>query len=113
MSAVIPTGTAPVASEHGLLSTVLWQLGDEGEPVYALEGSVFVAGAAVQWIRDGLKAIESSKDIEELAAAGDRDSGVVLVPAFVGLGAPHWDPGARGAGSVPGGATVRRSPDTP
>jgi glycerol kinase len=95
--ALLNTGTAPVASEHGLLSTVLWQLGEEGETVYALEGSVFVAGAAVQWVRDGLKAIEASKDIEELAAAGDRDSGVVVVPAFVGLGAPHWDPNARGA----------------
>ena len=95
--ALLNTGTAPVASEHGLLSTVLWRLGDEGETVYALEGSVFVAGAAVQWIRDGLKAITASKDIEELAAAGDRDSGVVVVPAFVGLGAPHWDPNARGA----------------
>ncbi len=95
--ALLNTGPAPVASQHGLLSTILWQLGDEGEAVYALEGSVFVAGAAVQWIRDGLKAIESSKDVEQLAAGGDRDNGVVVVPAFVGLGAPHWDPHARGA----------------
>ena len=95
--ALLNTGTVPVASEHGLLSTVLWQLGHEGEMVYALEGSVFVAGAAVQWIRDGLRAIKASKDVEQLAAAGDRDNGVVVVPAFVGLGAPHWDPDARGA----------------
>ena len=95
--ALLNTGNAPVASEHGLLSTILWQLGEEGETVYALEGSVFVAGAAVQWIRDGLKAIKASKDVEQLAAGGDRDSGVVVVPAFVGLGAPHWDPDARGA----------------
>ncbi len=95
--ALLNTGTAPVASGHGLLSTVLWQLGDDGPTVYALEGSVFVAGAAVQWLRDGLKAITSSKDVELLAARGDRDAGVVVVPAFVGLGAPHWDPDARGA----------------
>ena len=95
--ALLNTGTSPVASKHGLLSTVLWQLGDEGPTVYALEGSVFVAGAAVQWLRDGLKAITASKDVELLAARGDRDAGVVVVPAFVGLGAPHWDPDARGA----------------
>ena len=95
--ALLNTGATPVASEHGLLSTILWQLGEEGETVYALEGSVFVAGAAVQWLRDGLKVITASADVEQLAAAGDRDSGVVVVPAFVGLGAPHWDPDARGA----------------
>ncbi len=95
--ALLNTGTAPVASEHGLLTTILWQLGEEGQTAYALEGSVFVAGAAVQWLRDGLRAIAASKDVEQLAAAGDRDSGVVVVPAFVGLGAPHWDPDARGA----------------
>lgn len=95
--ALLNTGTTPVVSEHGLLSTVLWQLGEEGDTIYALEGSVFVAGAAVQWIRDGLKAIATSSDIERLAAEGDRNAGVVVVPAFVGLGAPHWDPDARGA----------------
>jgi glycerol kinase len=95
--ALLNTGTAPVASAHGLLSTVLWQLGDEGPTVYALEGSVFVAGAAVQWLRDGLRAITTSKEVELLAARGKRDAGVVVVPAFVGLGAPHWDPDARGA----------------
>jgi glycerol kinase len=95
--ALLNTGTAPVPSRHGLLSTILWQLGEAGQTVYALEGSVFVAGAAVQWLRDGLKAIEASAQVEELAARGDRDNGVVVVPAFVGLGAPHWDPDARGA----------------
>jgi glycerol kinase len=63
---------------------------------YALEGAVFVAGAAVRWLRDGLRAIERSSDVEALAARGDRESGVVVVPAFVGLGAPYWDPDARG-----------------
>ncbi|MGD8486139.1 MAG: glycerol kinase GlpK [Chloroflexota bacterium] len=95
--ALLNTGTAPVASSHGLLSTILWQIGDEGQTVYALEGAVFVAGAAVQWLRDGLRVIEASRDVERLAAGGDREHGVVVVPAFVGLGAPHWDPDARGA----------------
>jgi glycerol kinase len=94
---LLNTGTTPVESEHGLLTTVLWQLGP-GEPaVYALEGSVFVAGAAVQWIRDGLRAIGASPEIERLAAGVDDTGGVYLVPAFVGLGAPYWDPHARGA----------------
>jgi glycerol kinase len=95
--ALLNTGPAPVASEHGLLSTVLWQLGEAGAVSYALEGSVFVAGAAVRWLRDGLRAIAGSAEVGALAAAGDRDAGVVVVPAFVGLGAPHWDPEARGA----------------
>ncbi|HSM34637.1 MAG TPA: glycerol kinase GlpK [Anaerolineae bacterium] len=95
--ALLNTGTAATPSEHGLLSTVLWQLGESGEMVYALEGAVFIAGAAVQWLRDGLRAIERSADVARLAADGDRSSGVVVVPAFVGLGAPHWDPEARGA----------------
>jgi glycerol kinase len=101
--ALLNTGAAPVASDHGLLTTILWQLGEDGEDgedgevAYALEGAVFVAGAAVQWLRDGLRAIERSSDVEALAARGDRDSGVTVVPAFVGLGAPHWDPQARGA----------------
>ena len=95
--ALLNTGTRPIASDHGLLTTVLWQLGEGGPTVYALEGSVFVAGAAVQWLRDGLRAFEASADIERLARGGDRDAGVVVVPAFVGLGAPHWDPDARGA----------------
>src|SRR5207248_10504794 len=101
---LLNTGGAPVASAHGLLSTVAWQLGGEARggrtaPVsatYALEGSVFVAGAAVQWLRDGLRAIASAPDVEGLAASVDDTGGVYLVPAFTGLGAPHWDPFARG-----------------
>ncbi len=94
---LLNTGPTPVASAHGLLTTVLWQLGPDEPPAYALEGSVFVAGAAVQWLRDGLKAIGSSSDVELLAAGVEDTGGVYLVPAFVGLGAPHWDPDARGA----------------
>jgi glycerol kinase len=89
-------GSAPVASGHGLLSTVLWQLADGGPVAYALEGSVFVAGAAVQWFRDGLGAVATADQIEALARAVDETGGVYLVPAFTGLGAPHWDPTARG-----------------
>jgi glycerol kinase len=75
---------------------VLWRLGD-GEPaVYALEGSVFIAGAAVQWLRDGLRAIDAAADVERLATGIGHDEGVYLVPAFTGLGAPWWDPAARG-----------------
>jgi glycerol kinase len=91
---LLNTGSKPVPSEKGLLTTVAWKIG--GETTYALEGSVFVAGAAVQWLRDGLKAITASGDVEKLMAeVGDTD-GVYLVPAFVGLGAPYWDPRARG-----------------
>ena len=90
------TGPEPVASDNGLLTTLAWQV--EGEPAqYALEGSVFVAGAAVQWLRDELRVIESASEVEALAASVDDSGGVVVVPAFVGLGAPHWDPYARGA----------------
>lgn len=88
-------GEHPVTTSHGSLSTVLWRLGD-GAASYALEGSVFVAGAAVQWLRDGLRAIHAASDVEALARDADRDSGVYLVPAFTGLGAPWWDPTARG-----------------
>jgi glycerol kinase len=94
---LLNTGAVPVASEHGLLTTVLWQLGPDKPPAYALEGSVFVAGAAVQWLRDGLRAIGASGEVERLAAGVEDTGGVYLVPAFVGLGAPHWDPDARGA----------------
>ncbi|MEX2011726.1 MAG: glycerol kinase GlpK [Chloroflexota bacterium] len=94
---LLNTGAVPIASEHGLLTTVLWQLGPDEPPAYALEGSVFVAGAAVQWLRDGLRAIGNSGEVERLAAGVDDTGGVYLVPAFVGLGAPHWDPHARGA----------------
>ena len=82
-------------SEHGLLTTVAWQL--NGAPVYALEGSVFVAGAAVQWLRDGLKMIDQSKDSEYFAAKALGSNDVYVVPAFTGLGAPYWDMYARGA----------------
>ena len=90
------TGGEPVASENGLLTTVAWQL--DGRPAqYALEGSVFVAGAAVQWLRDELGLIDDAADVEGLAASVPDSDGVVVVPAFTGLGAPHWDPYARGA----------------
>ena len=88
------TGTKPVPSEKGLLTTVAWTVG--AVTTYALEGSVFIAGAAVQWLRDGLKAIQSSADVEKLMAEVSDTDGVYLVPAFVGLGAPYWDPRARG-----------------
>ncbi|MFT7582610.1 MAG: glycerol kinase, partial [Myxococcota bacterium] len=90
------TGDTPVASEHGLLTTIAWQL--SGEPVqYALEGAVFIAGAAVQWLRDEMQFIERSEDVESLAARVEDAGGVKVVPAFTGLGAPRWDPEARGA----------------
>lgn len=89
------TGETPVASDHRLLTTVGWTIG--GQTTYCLEGSVFVAGAVVQWLRDGLGLIESSARIEQLAAEVDDAGGVYFVPALVGLGAPHWDPSARGA----------------
>ncbi len=88
------TDNRAVASENGLLSTVGWVL--DGQPTYCLEGSVFVGGAAVQWLRDGLGLIERSEQVEELAASETDSGGVYLVPAFVGLGAPYWDPYARG-----------------
>jgi glycerol kinase len=88
------TGAKPVPSEKGLLTTVAWTVG--AVTTYALEGSVFVAGAAVQWLRDGLKAIKASPDVEKLMAECKDTDGVYLVPAFVGLGAPYWDPRARG-----------------
>ena len=94
---LLNTGDRIVPSANGLLSTVAWQLGPGGPVTYALEGSVFIAGAAVQWIRDGLHAIDSAADIEALAERAEDSGGVYLVPAFVGLGAPHWDPTARGA----------------
>lgn len=90
------TGDRPVASNHGLLSTVGWRLSPRGPVTYLLEGSVFTAGAAVQWMRDGLRAFQRSSDIEALAASVEDTGGVYLVPAFVGLGAPYWDPWARG-----------------
>lgn len=93
---LLVTGDRPVVSQHGLLTTIAWRLGADGPVTYALEGSVFVAGAAVQWLRDGLRVIERSADVERLAAGVTDTGGVYLVPAFVGLGAPYWDPYARG-----------------
>jgi glycerol kinase len=87
-------GTAPTRSRQQLVTTVAWQVG--GRTEYALEGSVFIGGAVVQWIRDGLGLIRSAADIEPLAASVPDNGGVYLVPAFAGLGAPHWDPYARG-----------------
>jgi glycerol kinase len=92
---VAHTGADVAQSDHGLLTTVAWRLGS-AEAEYALEGSVFVAGAAVQWLRDGLGLIRSSSDVEALAASVPDSGGVVFVPAFAGLGAPHWDADARG-----------------
>ena len=89
------TGTKAVASQHRLLTTVAWQIGDETH--YALEGSIFMGGATVQWLRDGLGLIANSGDIEVLAASVDDADGVVIVPAFAGLGTPHWNGHARGA----------------
>jgi glycerol kinase len=93
---VMNTGPEPVVSNSGLLSTVAWQLGASGKPVYALEGGAFVCGAAVQWLRDGLKLIKRAPDIEALASAVADHGGVEFVPALTGLGAPHWAPEARG-----------------
>ncbi|MTI44923.1 glycerol kinase [Roseibium hamelinense] len=92
---LINTGTNPVASRNRLLTTVAYRLG--GETTYALEGSIFVAGAAVQWLRDGLGLIKSATETQELAEQADRKNSIYLVPAFVGLGAPYWDADARGA----------------
>ncbi len=88
------TGTTPIASKNNLLTTVAWRIGTRTE--YALEGSIFIAGAVVQWLRDGLGIIRSSADVEALAASVPDTHGVYLVPAFAGLGAPHWDQYARG-----------------
>ncbi len=93
--ALLNTGDAPVPSRNRLLTTLAWQLG--GKRTYALEGAIFVAGAAVQWLRDGLKLFGEASQSGELAAGADPAGGVVFVPAFVGLGAPYWDAEARGA----------------
>lgn len=88
------TGTKPITSKNKLLTTVAWRIG--GRTEYALEGSVFIAGAVVQWLRDGLGIIQRSSEVEALAASVPDTGGVFLVPAFAGLGAPHWDAYARG-----------------
>ncbi len=99
------TGTKPIASKHNLLTTVAWRIGNRTE--FALEGSIFIAGAVVQWLRDGLGIIKSSSDVEALASQVTDPEGVYVVPAFAGLGAPHWDQYARGlVGGVTRGTTA-------
>lgn len=93
---VVNTGSKVVKSEHQLLSTIGYQLADQ-KPVYALEGSVFVGGAVIQWLRDGLQILQNSAESEILASKVDDNGGVFFVPALTGLGAPHWDQYARGA----------------
>lgn len=93
--ALLNTGTNPVASKNRLLTTIAYQL--DGKRTYALEGSIFVAGAAVQWLRDGLHIIQHASETGPLAEAADETQDVYLVPAFVGLGAPHWNSDVRGA----------------
>jgi len=93
--AILNTGSLAVRSSHRLLTTIAYQLG--GRRTYALEGSIFIAGAAVQWLRDGLRLIEKSADVEAVADKAKSGHGVYMVPAFVGLGAPYWDAEARGA----------------
>ena len=88
------TGTKPIRSKNNLLTTVAWRIGNKTE--YALEGSIFIAGAVVQWLRDGLGIIATSAEVEALAARVPDNGGVYVVPAFAGLGAPHWDQYARG-----------------
>jgi glycerol kinase len=93
--ALLNTGETPVDSKHRLLTTIAYRL--SGKTTYALEGSIFIAGAAVQWLRDGLKIIATAGETEALAKAADPAQAVYLVPAFTGLGAPYWDGHARGA----------------
>ena len=92
---LLNTGSTPIASNNRLLTTIAYRFA--GKPCYALEGSIFIAGAAVQWLRDGLRIIKSSQDTETLAQSASDASDVYMVPAFTGLGAPYWDPNARGA----------------
>ncbi|MCC6953442.1 MAG: glycerol kinase GlpK [Deltaproteobacteria bacterium] len=92
---VMTTGSAACASSHGLITTIAWKIG--GATTYALEGSVFVAGAAVQWLRDELGVITRAEEVEQLALSVPDSAGVVFVPTFTGFGAPHWDAEARGA----------------
>lgn len=87
-------GDKPILSQNNLVTTIAWKI--KGQVQYALEGSIFIAGAVVQWLRDGLGVITSSAEVEELALKADSSDGVYLVPAFAGLGAPHWNPYARG-----------------
>jgi glycerol kinase len=87
-------GDGPPILEHGLITTIAWGIGDRVD--YALESSMFVTGAGVQWLRDGLKIIEAASDTEAMARSLDSNEGVYFVPALTGLGSPHWDPYARG-----------------
>ncbi len=91
---MLNTGETPIKSNNNLLTTIAWKIGDSTK--YALEGSIFIGGAVVQWLRDGLGLIENSSEVEKLAASVEDNGGVYLVPAFAGLGAPHWDQFARG-----------------
>ena len=93
--ALLNTGDTPVKSKNRLLTTIAYQL--DGKPTYALEGSIFIAGAVVQWLRDGLQIIDHAKETQELAEQSDEEQNVVLVPAFTGLGAPYWNADCRGA----------------
>lgn len=93
---VMNTGAELLQSDAGLLTTIAWQLGEKTKPVYALEGGAFVCGAAVQWLRDGLKIIKTSSAVEALARQVEDHGGVEFVPALTGLGAPHWSPESRG-----------------
>ncbi|CAM3330091.1 glycerol kinase GlpK [Paracoccus nototheniae] len=93
--ALLNTGDTPVASTQRLLTTIAYQF--DGKPTYALEGSIFIAGAVVQWLRDGLKIIRNAAETQPLAETADPDQQVILVPAFTGLGAPYWSPDSRGA----------------
>lgn len=93
--ALLNTGDTPVQSKNRLLTTIAYQL--DGKPTYALEGSIFIAGAVVQWLRDGLRIIHEASETQPLAESADESQGVVLVPAFTGLGAPYWQPECRGS----------------
>lgn len=87
-------GEKPIVSENRLVTTIAWKI--NGKVSYALEGSIFIAGAVVQWLRDGMQMISSASEIEDLASAVDNTNGVYFVPAFTGLGAPYWNQHARG-----------------
>lgn len=93
--ALLNTGNTPVKSQNRLLTTIAYQL--DGKPTFALEGSIFIAGAVVQWLRDGLKIIREASETQPLAEGADNGQSVILVPAFTGLGAPYWSPESRGA----------------
>lgn len=103
------SGERPIMSSNNLLTTIAWKIGDKVN--YALEGSIFVAGSVVQWLRDGLGIIRSSSEIEALACSVEDNGGVYFVPALTGLGAPHWDQYAKDASTA--SAEVRQQPISP